>query len=96
MAAHLQQEHDCMVVATSPHLSHRDQLSRDLEGAPEADTLVVELKGAAVDVAVRAALARGMDVVFSTNTVLTVAGDGDFDELAVETVATAEERFSRE
>jgi predicted GTPase len=31
--------------------------------------------------------------VFCMNTVLTVAGDGDFDELAVETVATAEERF---
>jgi len=95
LAAHLQREHDCMVVATSPHLSHRDQLRRDLDAAPAADALVVELKGAAVDVAVRAALARGMDVVFCTNIVLTVGGDGDFDELAAETVALAEERFAR-
>jgi cyclic 2,3-diphosphoglycerate synthase len=93
MAAHLQREHDCMVVATSPHLSHRNQLTRDLDAAPAADTLVVELKGAAVDVAVRAALARGMDVVFCANRVLTLAGDGDFDELAAHTASIAEERF---
>jgi cyclic 2,3-diphosphoglycerate synthetase len=95
LAEHLQQEHDCMVVATSQHLGHREELRRDLETAPDADALVVELKGAAVDVAVRAALARGMDVVFCANRVVSVGGDGDFEELAVQTTALAEDRFGR-
>ncbi|TMK83505.1 MAG: 2,3-diphosphoglycerate synthetase [Actinobacteria bacterium] len=93
LAEHLQREHDCMVVATSPHLGHREELRRDLESAPDADVLVVELKGAAVDVGVRAALARGMDVVFCANRVVSVGGDGDFRELAVQTAALAENRF---
>jgi cyclic 2,3-diphosphoglycerate synthetase len=95
LAEHLQREHDCMVVATSQHLGHREELRRDLETAPDADALVVELKGAAVDVAVRAALARGMDVVFCANRVVSVGGDGDFEELAVQTTALAEDRFGR-
>jgi cyclic 2,3-diphosphoglycerate synthetase len=95
LAEHLEREHDCMVVATSQHLAHREQLSRDLDAAPDADALVVELKGAAVDVAVRAALARGMDVVFCANRVVSVGGDDDFEEVAVQTAALAEDRFGR-
>jgi cyclic 2,3-diphosphoglycerate synthetase len=95
MAEHLQREHDCMVVATSQHLAHRELLVRDLDAAPAADVLLVELKGAAVDVAVRAALGRGMHVVFCANRVESVGGDGDFDELAAATAARAVERFER-
>jgi predicted GTPase len=83
-----------VVVATSQHLGDREQLSRDLDAARDADVLLVELKGAAVDVAVRAALARGMEVVFCANEVVPVAGgDGDFDELTVATAALAVDRF---
>jgi cyclic 2,3-diphosphoglycerate synthetase len=94
MVEHLHREHDCVVVATSQHLGDREQLSRDLDAARDADVLLVELKGAAVDVAVRAALARGMEVVFCANEVVPVAGgDGDFDELTVATAALAVDRF---
>jgi cyclic 2,3-diphosphoglycerate synthetase len=95
MVEHLEREHDCMVVATSQHLANREQLIRDLDAAPDADILLVELKGAAVDVAVRAAIGRGMEVVFCTNEVVSAGGDGPFDELAAATVARAVERFGR-
>ena len=84
-----------MVVAVSQHLAHREQLTRDLDAADEADVLLVELKGAAVDVALRAALGRGMDVVFCGNQVISAGGDGDFDDLVSDAAATARERFER-
>ena len=85
-----------MVVATSPHLGHGEQLRRDLETAPEADALLVELKGAAVDVAVRASLERGMDVVFCDNRVMPGSGgDARFDESAAWLGDLARERFQR-
>jgi hypothetical protein len=36
-----------------------------------------------------------MDVVFCANRVVSVGGDGDFEELAVQTTALAEDRFGR-
>jgi cyclic 2,3-diphosphoglycerate synthase len=92
MVEHLQREHDCVVVATSHHLAQREQLSRDLDAAPDADVLLVELKAAAVDVAVRSALARGMEVVFCATEVQSVGGDGQFDDLVVATAGLAMER----
>src|SRR5205814_5428345 len=94
MVDHLQQEHGAMVVATSPHLGQREQLKRDLDAARHADTLLVELKAAAVDVAVRAALERGMEVVFCDNRVVTREGD-DFDEVADWLRSRVTERFER-
>ena len=81
-APHLS-EHDAMVVATSPHLSRRAQLAEDLAAAPPADVLLVELKGAAVDVAVPMALEKGMEVVFCDNRPASVGGDGDLDALTL-------------
>ena len=96
MADHLHQEHGAMVVATSPNLGNRGQLQRDLDTAPQADTLLVELKGAAVDVAVRVALERGIDVVFCDNRVVPASGDeAELEEIATWLGALAEERFRR-
>jgi cyclic 2,3-diphosphoglycerate synthetase len=92
MVEHLEREHDCMVVATSHHLAHREQLGRDMAAA-DADVLLVELKGAAIDIAVRTAMGRGMDVVFCANEVISVGGDGSFEGLATATAARATERF---
>ena len=94
MAGHLEREHDCMVVATSHHLAHRRQLADDIGGAPPADVLLVELKAAAVDVAVPAAIERGMEVVFCDNRVVSAGGDGGFDELALATADLATGRFT--
>jgi cyclic 2,3-diphosphoglycerate synthetase len=93
LAVHLEHEHGGKVIGTSHHLGNRRLLLADLEGAEEAEVLVVELKAAAVDLAARFALERGMEVVFCDNRVVDVGGDS-FDELGLATVDLAIERFS--
>lgn len=92
MARHLEREHGCTVVGTSPHLAHRPKLAEDLERTGEAEVLLVELKAAAVDLAARLALERGLEVVFCDNRVVSLGGDGSFDELALATTDLAVER----
>ena len=94
LAAHLEHEHGARVVGSSHHLANRPQLEADMDGAGDADVLVVELKAAAVDVAVNLALQKGIDVVFCDNRVETVSGDGSFEELAAEMAGLAGRRFS--
>jgi cyclic 2,3-diphosphoglycerate synthetase len=94
LAAHLEHEHGAEVVGTSHHLANRSRLAADLEGAAQADTLVCELKAAAVDLAARVALERGMEVVFCDNRIVATGGDGPFEELALTTVDRAIQRFS--
>ncbi len=93
LTAHLESEHGCTVVGTSHHLSNRPALTEDLEAAGDAEVLVVELKAAAVDLAVRVALERGMHVVFCDNRAVTVGGDGDLDDLTLGVARTARQRF---
>ncbi len=92
LAGYLEQEHGAEVVGYSHQLGNRQALTADLERMGEAEVLVVELKAAAIDLATRAALDRGMEVVFCRNDVVTVGGDGDFDELARTTVQVARDR----
>ena len=68
----------------SHHLANRPKLRADLEAMGEADTLLVELKAAAVDLAARFATERGMEVVFCDNRVVSVDGEGEFEEAATE------------
>jgi cyclic 2,3-diphosphoglycerate synthetase len=93
MAGHLEREHGCKVVGTSCHLAHRPELTADLEGLDQADVLVVELKAAAVDLAARVALERGMEVTFCDNRVVSTGGEATFDELALATTDVAVGRF---
>jgi len=94
LAAHLEHEHGARVVGSSHNLANRPLLEADLAGAGDAEVLVVELKAAAIDVAAKLALQRGMDVVFCDNRVETISGDGSFDELAAEVADLAARRFS--
>ena len=94
LADHLEQEHGGEVVGTSHHLSNRPLLAEDLRKSEKAEVLVVELKAAAIDLATRLALERGMEVVFCDNRVVPVGGDGPFDELALAVADTAITRFS--
>jgi len=50
----------------------------------DADCFLVELKAAAIDVVVEAALARGARVVLAANDVLAAQGQGDLDEMLLE------------
>ena len=94
LAAHLEDEHGAKVIGSSHHLADRSLLAADLEASANAEVLVVELKAAAVDLAARFALQRGMEVVFCDNRVVASSGDGSFDELGLATVDLAIERFS--
>ncbi len=94
LVEHLERQHGCTVVGVSHHLARRSELADDLAAAPAADVLLVELKAAAVDLAAKKALTRGMEITFCDNRVVSTGGDGTFDELAVGLADVAFERFS--
>ena len=94
LAAHLEFQHGARVVGASHNLANRTLLEADLNGSGDAEVLVVELKAAAVDVAVKLALEKGMDVVFCDNRVETISGDASFDELGLDIADEAARRFS--
>jgi cyclic 2,3-diphosphoglycerate synthetase len=96
MTEHLECEHGGKVVGSSYHLADRQGLAVDLDEMPDADVLLVELKAAAVDLAVRAALERGMEVTFCDNRPVSTGGDGSFDDLALAVADQAVERFHRQ
>jgi cyclic 2,3-diphosphoglycerate synthetase len=91
---HLEMQHGCTVVGVSHHLARRPELAADLAAAPPADVLLVELKAAAVDLAAKTALKRGMEITFCDNRVVSIGGDGTFDDLVVGLADLAIERFS--
>jgi predicted GTPase len=63
-------------------------LHRELDGAPDFDILLTELKAAAVDVAVRAAAATGHEVVFADNALVGEGIEDAFDRLLAKRRAT--------
>jgi cyclic 2,3-diphosphoglycerate synthetase len=65
---------DAEVVHVSRNLARRNALSEELEGV-DAEVYLVELKAAAVDVVVEAALARGAEVVLAANDVVSAELD---------------------
>lgn len=72
------------VVGVSHHLADRTRLVEDLGAAAGSyEILACELKAAAVDVAVRAAVEDGAEVVFLDNRPLAVEGDLDAEILNV-------------
>lgn len=96
LASYLQDRYGCEVVATSSHLADREALRADLKGAPGFDVLLVELKAAAVDVAVRTATAVGARVVFCDNRPVTIDedSDGGLDGAIRRLAHLADERFA--
>jgi cyclic 2,3-diphosphoglycerate synthetase len=73
-------EHLEGVVFSSPHLSDRVALADDLRNV-DADTYVVEIKAAAIDMVAEAALERGAKLVFADNEVVPQPGETDLDAL---------------
>jgi cyclic 2,3-diphosphoglycerate synthetase len=68
------------VAFVSRNLSDRPALAEDLRNA-DADTYVVEIKAAAIDMVAEAALERGVRVVFADNEVVPLPGEPDLAEL---------------
>jgi cyclic 2,3-diphosphoglycerate synthetase len=92
LVSSLEETQGASVVGTTHRLGDRGGLAEDLEAAPPFDVLVTELKAAAVDVAARAALDRGAEVVFADNRAVTIEGDGDLSDLLLEAARLAMER----
>ncbi len=65
-----------VAVFAARELANRDELQRLLDGS-DADTYVIELKAAAIDVVAEHAAAHGKRVVLATNDVVSVEGDLD-------------------
>lgn len=73
---YLENTYGCEIVGASPHLSHRQNLKKDLERVlPKVDTLLTEIKASAIDVATRMAMDHGVDVVYMDNIPRLVGGN---------------------
>jgi len=83
LAEHLRDAHDANVVFVSGALADRPALREQLPGVV-AEVFLVELKAAAVDVVVEAALERGSDVVLAANDVVAADESVDLDEILLE------------
>jgi cyclic 2,3-diphosphoglycerate synthetase len=79
LAQHLEEEHGAHVSLVSGNLSDRARLRDDLAAA-DADTFVVELKAAAVDVVVEEAGRRGARVVVASNDIVPLPGEPPLNE----------------
>lgn len=83
---HLEREHGATVVAISTHLSDRAKLRTDIEAnLGRFDTLVTELKAAAIDVVAAAGELAGVPTVLCDN--VPVAVDGSDLDAAIARVA---------
>ena len=88
---HLREEHGAEVTFVSGNLARRDALRDEISRA-EAEVYLVEIKAAAIDVVAEAALARGVEVVFADNELVS-AGVLDLD---TELIRLAEQVIARE
>lgn len=96
---HLEDFYGCKVIGTTPHLSNRPLLQKDIEKyIDDVDVMLTELKAAAVDVATKDALKAGLEVIYCDNIPLEIE-DGDnerFDKAILKVVDDAIETFNRE
>jgi cyclic 2,3-diphosphoglycerate synthase len=81
---YLEDKYGCKVVGTTPHLSNRPLLQKDIEKhIDEADVMLTELKAAAVDVATKDALEAGLEVVYCDNIPIVIDGDNEILDKAI-------------
>jgi cyclic 2,3-diphosphoglycerate synthetase len=94
---HLEEEWGCKVELLSTNLADRAALRADLRraGMSRVDTVLTEVKAAAIDVVAEEASARGLPVVLVDNVPVEVrpAERGRLAEVAKELAAMARERF---
>jgi cyclic 2,3-diphosphoglycerate synthase len=94
LAAHLEETSTARVTHVSGNLADRPRLRRELE-TTDAETFVVELKAAAIDVVAEEAQRRGIRVVLAANDVVPIRGepslDVELERLAAEAIALAPE-----
>jgi len=94
---HLEKNYGCKVVGTTPHLSNRPLLQKDIEKyIDHAEVMLTELKAAAVDVATKDSLEAGLEVVYCDNIPILIDNSyQDLDECILEIVDGAIEDFNK-
>ncbi|MDR0900857.1 MAG: 2,3-diphosphoglycerate synthetase [Methanobrevibacter sp.] len=93
---HLEEEYGCKVVGTTPHLSNRPLLQKDIEKyIDKVDVMLTELKAAAVDVATKDSLEAGLEVVYCDNIPIAISDDyPDLTESIINVVDSAIKDFN--
>ncbi len=90
---HLEDNYKCKIVGTTPHLSNRPLLQKDIDKYIEkTDVMLTELKAAAVDVATKDALKAGLEVVYCDN--IPVALEGNLPDAIINVVDSAIAAFN--
>jgi cyclic 2,3-diphosphoglycerate synthetase len=89
LVSFLRDEHGADVTAVVGSLSDRAALEADLGSAAvlAADTYLIEIKAAAIDIVAEAARERGARVVFCDNRPRSIAGEPDLDAVALDLAA---------
>ncbi|HOI71184.1 MAG TPA: 2,3-diphosphoglycerate synthetase [Methanobacterium sp.] len=81
---YLEVNFSCKVVGTTPYLSNRPLLQKDIEKhIDEVDVMLTELKAAAVDVATKDALEAGLEVVYCDNIPIVIHGTDELLSQAI-------------
>jgi cyclic 2,3-diphosphoglycerate synthetase len=94
LIGHLEDHFGCKVVGTTPHLSNRPLLQKDIERyLDQADTMLTELKAAAVDVATKDALQAGLEVVYCDNIPHVINEEDDLPQALIRVVDSAIKDF---
>ena len=95
MKDYLEENFNCNVVAISSNLSNRPLLQEDIEkNIDNVDIMLTELKAAAVDVATKDALNKGLEVVYCDNIPIPISDDYDLDSAIMRIVHEAVEDFN--
>lgn len=97
LVEYLENNYDCEVIGTTAHLSNRPLLRQDMEKyIDKADVMLTELKAAAVDVATKDALAKGLEVIYCDNIPVAISDEyTDLSESVIKLVDSAIENFNR-
>jgi cyclic 2,3-diphosphoglycerate synthetase len=95
LVEHLEDFYGCKVIGTTPHLSNRPLLQKDIEKhIDQVDVMLTELKAAAVDVATKDALEAGLEVVYCDNIPIVTDGNNDrLDQAIISVVDGAIDSF---
>jgi len=93
---YLEEKYNCEVIGTTPHLSNRPLLRKDIEKyIDKAEVMLTELKAAAVDVATKDALAHDLEVVYCDNIPVPINDSyPDLSESIIKLVDSAIEDFN--
>lgn len=95
LKSYLEENFNCTVVDITSHLSNRPLLQEDIEkNIDDVDIMLTEIKAAAIDVATKDALEKGLDVVYCDNIPIPINESYNLDDAIMNLVHSAVEDFN--